>query len=124
VATISEGMEPAELAPDVSALIRPTPVEHPDEFVVQLTGITAPWVKAWGNIRPWYRGISKIGYSLEPSLFRYQVVTFSPRRPFGKPPTHGSRTRQSSANSSSRLWARSKVSVVSQPVAGLRRAMA
>jgi hypothetical protein len=73
---MTEGMEPTELAPDVSVLIRPTPIAHPDEFVVQLTGITAPWVKAWGKIRPWYRGMSKISFSLEPSLFRYRPKPF------------------------------------------------
>jgi len=31
-------------------------IEHPDEFVRALTGITAPWVSAFGAIRPWFRG--------------------------------------------------------------------
>src|SRR5258706_7486552 len=72
----TEGMEPAEPSPDISSLVRPFRIEHPDEFIVQLTGITAPWVNAWGNVRPWYRGMPRISFSLEPSLFRYRPRPF------------------------------------------------
>lgn len=67
-----EDKAPAEAAPDASRLYRDTVIEHPDEFIKQLTGITSPWVKAFGTIRPWFRGIPRVSFSLEPSLLRYR----------------------------------------------------
>lgn len=64
--------EPAEPLPDIAPLMFPQTVEHPDEFVRILTGITAPWAQAWGNVRPWLRGMPKISFTLEPSLLRYR----------------------------------------------------
>ncbi len=64
--------EIAEPIPDISKLLCRVVVEHPDEFIQQLTGITAPWVAAHGVIRPWFRGVAKLSYSLEPSLLRYR----------------------------------------------------
>ena len=69
---LTDDQDPPESAPDASALYRPVLVEHPDEFVRELTGITAPWVSAFGGIRPWFRGMPRISYSLEPSLLRYR----------------------------------------------------
>ena len=62
-----------EAVPDLKPLLHPTVIEHPDEFVRELTGITAPWMKAFGPIRPWFRGVPKLSFSLEPSLFRYRA---------------------------------------------------
>jgi hypothetical protein len=62
----------AEAAPDASRLYRPTLIVHPDEFIQELTGITAPWTNAFGAIRPWFRGMPRLSFSLEPSLLRYR----------------------------------------------------
>ena len=72
----TEGTEPEEQSPNATRLYKSHRIEHPDEFIRQLTGITAPWVSAWGTVRPWYRGIPKVSFSLEPSLFRYRPRSF------------------------------------------------
>jgi len=68
----NEDTNTTESVPDVSCLFHPKVVDHPDEFITQLTGITAPWQEAWGPVRPWFRGMSKLSFSLEPSLLRYR----------------------------------------------------
>src|SRR6187549_491892 len=62
-----------EPRPDISRLLHRVTVQYPDEFVRELTGVTAPWTRAFGPIRPWFRGMSKLSYSLEPSLLRYRA---------------------------------------------------
>src|SRR6185369_318191 len=69
---LTDDRDPPADAPDASPLYRPAVIEHPDEFVRELTGITAPWVSAFGTVRPWFRGMPRISFSLEPSLLRYR----------------------------------------------------
>jgi hypothetical protein len=68
---IDEAPEPN---PDLSELLRAKVIDHPDEFIRELTGITAPWQKEFGNIRPWFRGLSRLSHSLEPTLLRYRAA--------------------------------------------------
>lgn len=70
---IDEAPEPN---PDLSELLRKQVIDHPDEFVRELTGITAPWQQEWGQIRPWFRGLSRLSHSLEPTLMRYRAAGF------------------------------------------------
>ena len=65
-------LDPAEDVPDASALYHPKLIDHPDEFIRQLTGVTTPWHQAYGMTRPWFRGMPKASLSLEPSLLRYR----------------------------------------------------
>jgi hypothetical protein len=65
-------LDPAEDVPNTSALYHPKLIDHPDEFIRQLTGVTSPWHKAYGMTRPWFRGVPKTSFSLEPSLLRYR----------------------------------------------------
>jgi hypothetical protein len=51
-----EDTDPPEPAPDATPLYHPVRIEHPDEFIRELTGITAPWTAEFGAIRPWFRG--------------------------------------------------------------------
>jgi hypothetical protein len=69
--------EAPEPTPDLSELHRAKVVDHPDEFVRELTGITVPWQQAFGAIRPWFRGLSKLSHSLEPTLLRYRAAGLS-----------------------------------------------
>ena len=68
----NEDDSPAEPVPDVSGLYHKMRIDHPDTFISQLTGITAPWQAAWGVTRPWFRGMPRLSFSLEPSLLRYR----------------------------------------------------
>jgi FRG domain len=70
----TEGTEAPEPVPDVSALLWRTKIDHPDTFVSQLTGITSKWTQSHSprEIRPWFRGMPLITFSLEPSLLRYR----------------------------------------------------
>jgi hypothetical protein len=68
----SEDESGAEPSPDTTALFFDRDVEHPDEFIKFLTGVTAPWMRDFGSIRPWFRGVPKVSFSLEPSLLRYR----------------------------------------------------
>lgn len=65
--------EAPEDVPDLSPLLHRIVIDHPDEFVRELTGVTAPWVKKFGPIRPWFRGMPRLSFSLEPSLLRYRA---------------------------------------------------
>jgi FRG domain-containing protein len=65
-----DGPEPI---PDLAPLLHRNVIDHPDEFVRELTGVTAPWTKQFGPTRPWFRGMPKLSFSLEPSLLRYRA---------------------------------------------------
>ncbi|HWA24439.1 MAG TPA: FRG domain-containing protein, partial [Lacunisphaera sp.] len=68
----NEDTADAEPLPDIEKLCHRKVVEHPDEFISELTGITAPWMHAFGSTRPWFRGMARASFSLEPSLLRYR----------------------------------------------------
>ena len=58
-----------------TSLLWPTTGDvHPDRFVSELTGITTKWSQVHHprEIRPWFRGIPRLSFSLEPSLLRYR----------------------------------------------------
>jgi hypothetical protein len=69
-----DGCEEPEACPDIAELRWPTKIEHPDQFVRELSEITSLWFAAHGRIpvRPWFRGVTRISHSLEPSLLRYR----------------------------------------------------
>jgi hypothetical protein len=69
-----DGCGDAEPFPDITELRWPHQIEHPDQFVREVSGITSLWLAAQRHtpIRPWFRGVTRISHSLEPSLLRYR----------------------------------------------------
>ncbi len=61
-----------ETTPSIERLLLDDAVEFPDQFVQLLGAITKPWHDTYGHTRPWFRGMAKASFSLEPSLLRYR----------------------------------------------------
>jgi hypothetical protein len=64
--------DPPEAPPPIDELLWPTTIEHPGQFVTEMSGVTSSWVTAYETQRVWFRGVPKLSFTLEPSLLRYR----------------------------------------------------